>query len=80
MELPTSKEDNCSKQSVAAAGVKGKVKADVDRKAKGGNSPNSEAPAARVVSETKARVQKKSKGDHQNKKASQGTEREVRLQ
>ena len=50
----------------AVAGAEGKVKADVGRKAQGGNSSNSGTRAARVVTETYTQVLKKPKRDHQN--------------
>ena len=51
----------------AVEGVEGKIKADVNREAKRGNSSNSGTRSAPVVDETYAQVQKKPKGDHKNK-------------
>ena len=51
----------------AVAGAEGKVNANVGRKAKGSNCPNSGRSAAGGVDETYAKVLKKPKGDHQAK-------------
>ena len=74
MDLPMRKGDKSFHQSVsdssndgAIAGIEGKVKADEDRKAKKGISPNFKTGAARVVTETYAQVRKKLRGGHQSK-------------